>query len=101
VKSVRVRVSAIPTISGARAGKRERDLPLDPDLTVEVLVEREPVEGLLVDQVRDPVRPPVAGSFDDLEDAVAVLGEVLKAVGLPDELEERLRVRERLTSHCA
>lgn len=48
---------------GARAGERdpddqrrasrqrERDLPLDPDVTVELLVEREPVEGRLVDQV--------------------------------------------------
>jgi len=35
---------------------------------------------------------------DDLEDPVAVLGEVLEAVGLPEEVEQQLRVGGRPTA---
>jgi hypothetical protein len=32
---------------------------------------------------------------------LAVLGEVVEAVGLANEIQEQLRVGERLTAHCA
>ena len=47
------------------------------------------------------VTDPVAGhhASDHLEDALAVLGEVVEAVGLADEVQEQLRVGECLTAH--
>jgi hypothetical protein len=53
-------------------GQRERDLPFNADVTVDLLVERQPVKGLPVDQVRDPVRAPVVGSLEPLDQRVFV-----------------------------
>jgi hypothetical protein len=53
-------------------GERERDLPLDADLAVELLVEREPVKRRPVDQVRDPIRAPVASALVPFDQRVLV-----------------------------
>jgi hypothetical protein len=52
------------------------------------------IRGDLV--VTDPVARHQPG--DDLKDAVTELSEVLKPVGLPDELQQQLGVGQRLTS---
>ena len=60
-------------------GNRDREYPIRRDLVVAHPIARD-------------------RAADDLENAVTVLREVLKAIGLPNELQEQLRIGERLAA---